>query len=191
MIKYFCDRCGKEPKERASIIPIYAYDGLGNKIVSFYGKHLCEECSAKLDEIKDQLKYEEDIFDMTDEDIELLRCTFKVGGQVITSTGEVGTITSICTCDRCKERGFFEPEVETEIGNSTIWITDNDKRVGFRSFYKIGNRTFGNIDEDCVVRSIANTNSRIIELEEDLKQYNMQLDIIEHIKNGKRPWWED
>lgn len=191
MIKYFCDRCGKECDKEAMTIQRFAYDGLGAKIDWIRNDHLCSECMGKFLSIRDKLKHEDDIFDMSDEDIELLRYTFNVGDEVITSTGEVGTITSICTCDRCKERGFFEPEVETEIGNSTIWITDNDKRVGFRSFYKIGNRTFGNIDEDCVVRSIANTNSRIIELEEDLRQYNMRLDVIEHIKNGKRLWWED
>ena len=47
-----------------------------------------------------------------------------------------------------------EPTVEIKVGNGAIYLTDNDKRVGFRSFYKIGNRVFGNIDEDVVLADI-------------------------------------
>lgn len=178
MIKYFCDRCGKEIKEQANIIPIYAYDGLGNKIVSFYGKHLCEECSAKLDEIKDQLEYEEDIFDMTDEDIELLRYTFRVGDKVITDDGRIGTITDICTCDKCKKRGFYEPKVQMDIGVCQIWITDMDKKNGFRSFYQIGDRVFGNVDKAAPEYIL----HRIEELEHELTEYEEQLDVVRGLK---------
>lgn len=34
---------------------------------------------------------------------------FKVGDKVVTVYGETGVIVDICTCDNCKERGFYEP----------------------------------------------------------------------------------
>lgn len=177
MIKYFCDRCGKEIKEQASIISIYAYDGLGNKIVSFYGKHLCEECSAKLDEIKDQLEHEEDIFDMTDEDIELLRYTFKVGDKVIASDGLIGTVTEVCTCSECKRRGFYELTVEMEDG-SIDYVMATDKKRGFDAYYSIGDRVFGNLDEEYVTK-------KMNEAWKEHKQFVKQLGLIKTLKEKK------
>lgn len=145
MIKYFCDRCGKET------------DGI----------HVCKEC-----------------------ELQELTCGFKVGDKVITSTGRIGHIDWICDCDKCKKRGFFEPHIEIEVGVGGIYITDNDKRTNFRSFYKIGDRVFGNIDEDSLEYSIESTNSQITELEEDLKDYYKQLDVIKCIKNGEELWEE-
>lgn len=186
MIKYFCDRCGKETKKEARFIPKdVARGGRDNSIMFIFDNGiLCEECAKKFDVIKDKLKHEEDIFDMSDEDIELLRYTFKVGDEVITSTGEVGHIDWICDCDNCKEHGFYEPHVEVEIGVGSIYITDNDKRRNFRSFYKIGERVFGNIDEDSLDYSIQSKQSQICELQEDLVQLNAQLDIIKKIKEN-------
>lgn len=143
MIKYFCDRCGKETD----------------------GVHICEDCEHKE-----------------------LTCGFKVGDQVITSTGEVGHIDRVCTCERCKERGFYEPHVEVEIGVGGIYLTDEDKRSNFCSFYKIGDRVFGNIDEAVVEDYIERANSQITELEEQLKQYHMQLDVIKCMKNREELW---
>jgi hypothetical protein len=178
MIKYFCDRCGKESKE-LTIIPIYAYDGLGNKIVSFYGKHLCEGCSSKLDAIRDQLEHEEDIFDMTDEDIELLRYTFNVGDKVITADGRSGIIKSICDCEQCKKRGFYEPNVTMTIGNDQTWITDTDKNNGFVHFYQIGKYIFGNVDHDASKR----IRERLIELKHEVVEYEAQLNMLQKLEN--------
>ena len=146
MIKYFCDRCGKECDKEAMTIQRFVYDGLGAKIDWIRNDHLCSECMGKFLAIRDKLKYEDDIFDMTDEDVELLRYTFKVGDEVITDDGRVGIIESVCTCDKCKERGFYEPRVKMKIG-SQIYITDTDKSDGFRGYYKIGDQVFGNIND--------------------------------------------
>lgn len=167
MIKYFCDRCNKESKEQVSIIPIYAYDGLGNKILSLYGKHLCEECCAKLDSIKEQLKHEEDIFDMTDEEIELLRYTFKVGDKVITANGRTGKITGICTCDQCKQRGFYEANIEFN-DKDTDYLMISDKKNGFKAYFSIGDRIFGNLDEKSVDKEINECYDRLLQLSEQL-----------------------
>ena len=178
MIKYFCDRCGKESKETVYCMEMYAHDGLGCAISYIGIKHLCEECTEKLMTIKDQLKNEQDILDMTDEDIELLRYTFKVGDEVITSDGRTGTITSICDCDLCKKRGFYEPKVEMDIGVDQIWITDTDKENGFISFYSIGDRVFGNLDEESVCKELD-------EITERQRQLILQFATIRNLKGYK------
>ena len=184
MIKYFCDRCGKEIEKKATLIPIYAYDGNGVKLMQFGNKHICEECVKKLEEIRDSLlskHYEQDFLQMTDEDIELLRYTFKVGDQVITSTGQVGKITNICTCERCRERGFYEPIVKMDNGE-TEDITISDKKNGFKYYYSIGDRVFGNIDEESVLEDIATTKSKIKQLQKELIELTTQLDVLKMLK---------
>ena len=64
---------------------------------------------------------------------------FKIGDEVITSTGEVGRIIDICICDLCKRRGFYEPRVEFIIGGAR-YISNNDKKDNFCSYYKIGDK---------------------------------------------------
>lgn len=137
MIKYFCDRCGKETNDT----------------------HICEECEQK----------------------ELI-CGFKVGDEVITSTGEVGVITSICTCDRCKARGFFEPQVELKNGAFNINIYDTDKENGFSDFYKIGNHIFGNLDEETVESFIRGCKERLKKEQERLNKLEAQLDLVRRLK---------
>lgn len=174
--KYFCDKCGNEIEKDGIEILINAYDGLGSVLLSGIGrKFLCEECAKKFNMIKDRLKHAEDFFDMTDDDIALMEYDFKVGDEVITSRGQVGTIRSICYCDRCKARGFYEPKVEVTDGDDTIWITDTDKNNGFISFYQIGKYKFGNIDKESVERSIECENNNIKEARQRLKGYENQL----------------
>lgn len=180
MVKYFCDRCGKE-MENGRKLYTAVYDALGTLITTIGpAKHLCEECCEKLDAIKDKLEHEEDIFDVTDEDIELLRYTFQVGDKVITSDGRTGTITDICDCDRCKKRGFYEPKVKMDFGASQIWITDTDKENGFISFYRIGDRVFGNVDTEAEKR----IRERIRELKHEVIEYEAQLDMMKKLENN-------
>ena len=131
MIKYFCDRCGKETD----------------------GVHLCEAC-----------EYEE------------LTCGFKVGDEVITDDGRVGIITDICDCEYCKKRGFYEPIVEMKLG-SQMYITDTDKENGFISYYKIGDKVFGNIDDQYL-------HSHLKEYTEAIKEIEAQLDVIKSLREN-------
>lgn len=108
---------------------------------------------------------------------------FKVGDKVITSTGQVGIVTGICTCEGCESRGFYEPEIRTVIG-SRIYCTDNDWRVSFRSFYQIGNQIYGNIDEDCLVYEIDKVTKQIEECQKTLEELNLQREIINELKNN-------
>lgn len=183
MIKYFCDRCGKEIKEETTLIPIYAYDGKGVKLLQFGVKHICEDCAKKLEDIRDNLlskHYEQDFLQMTDEDIELLRYTFKVGDKVITDDGRTGTITSICDCEGCKKRGFYGPDVEMNVGVDRIWITDADKENGFANFYQIGEHVFGNVDAE----ASKHIRERIIKLKHEVVEYEAQLNMMKKLENN-------
>ncbi len=155
MIKVYCDKCGKEIKSggKAVIETTDIVDCLGSVITKINSEvsHICDEC-----------QYNE------------LTCGFKVGDKVITDDGRVGVIESICDCDRCKKRGFYEPNVKMTIGNGQILITDTDKENGFISFYQIGNRVFGNIDEGAAER----IKERIAELRHELAEYESQLNML-------------
>ena len=167
MIKIYCDKCGKEITDNVNkvIEEIEAKDCCGNTVMKFTSAsyQYCDECMEKG-----------------------LTCGFKVGDKVITSTGEVGKIISFCTCQFCKERGFYEPTVEVEIGNDPIYITDNDKRNNFSSFYKIGDRVFGNIDEDAVKDSIKSVKEQVYKLQIELIELNSQLDVISVLKKKNK-----
>lgn len=182
MIKYFCDRCGKETKRNAMVVQKEVARGgkFDSVLFVFDNGILCEKCAEKFDSIKDKLKRKEDIFNMTEEEIRLLRCSFKVGDKVITADGRTGTITSICDCDRCKNRGFYEPKVEMNIGVDQIWITDTDKENGFISFYQIGDRVFGNVDTE----ASKYVRERIIELKHEVINYESQLDMLKKLENN-------
>ena len=104
-----------------------------------------------------------------------LTCSFKIGDEVITSTGEIGRIVGICTCDLCKGRGFYEPQVEFTIGGAARYISNNDKKDNFRSYYKIGDKIFGNIDEDEI-------KNRINKLQIELIDLDLQLNVINSLK---------
>jgi hypothetical protein len=179
MIKYFCDRCGKETKI-AITVPIYIHDGRGAVIDQIDSKDICEDCAKKLAEIKDELTkkhYLQDFLLMSDEDVELLRYTFKPGDKVIASDGRTGKIRDICTCDKCKERGFYEANIDYD-DETTDWLMISDKKNGFKSYYSIGDRVFGNLDEESVSK----------ELEEIGERYNKlvkQQSVIYYLKTKK------
>lgn len=103
---------------------------------------------------------------------------FNVGDRVITTEGETGRITCICTCDNCKSRGFYE----------VFWIRDNDvsdawdeditiyqAKNGFKGYYQIGEYRFNNLDKEKVIRDINNC-------EDKLKRLRKQLRVIEELE---------
>lgn len=154
MIKIYCNKCGKEITGNVNreVEERKAIDLYGTVVAKWTDiLHYCDEC-----------QYED------------LAFGFKVGDQVITDDGRVGIIESICDCERCKKRGFYEPNVKTTIGNTGIWITDTDKRNGFLSFYKIGDKVFGNIDEDAEKR----IREQMADLRHELAEYESQLNVL-------------
>ena len=167
MIKIYCDKCGKEITDNVNTVT--------------------EETEAKSCDNTVLMKFAGVSYQYCNECMENeLNCGFKVGDEVITSTGEVGKIIDICTCDKCRKRGFYEPTVEVEIGNNSIYITDNDKRNNFSSFYKIGDKVFGNIDEDAVKDSIKSVKDQIKKLQHELIELTSQLDVINVLKKKNK-----
>ena len=108
---------------------------------------------------------------------------FKVGDIVITSTGQKGVIEEICDCEMCMERGFLEPVVRTESGVGSISITYEDKKNGFRDFYKIGDHKFGNIDMEYVTSEMLSLAQVVESSMEMLKGYTAQLKTLQELKD--------
>lgn len=102
---------------------------------------------------------------------------FKIGDKVITDEGITGVITDICTCDRCKERGFYEPtwvsDEDGEIGWETI--TDYIAKRNFYGYYQIGEYRFNNFDKDAVLRKIQYS-------EKILEKMKKRLEVIESLE---------
>lgn len=97
---------------------------------------------------------------------------FRVGDEVITHDGRIGKITSICTCDRCEARGFYEPTVNFDGDFSfSNYITHWDDSDGYSKYYKIGDYIFGNLDLEFIER-------RVELLEERLAEARAQRDVI-------------
>lgn len=102
---------------------------------------------------------------------------FHVGDDVITTEGVKGKITNICTCDRCEERGFYEP---FWIGEDDVWghcIDIYDAESGFNRFYKIGKYHFNDFDKGEVLRDMAYC-------EDGLKRLRKQLKVIEELESN-------
>lgn len=134
MIKYFCDRCGKEIKENGytDTVTTEAVDCCDNVVATWTSTtHICNECHY-----------------------DGLTCGFKVGDKVITNDGRIGFISEICDCESCKKRGFYEPTVTFKDG-TVEYIMISDKNNGFKSYYQIGDRVFGNLlDEESIDKEV-------------------------------------
>lgn len=76
-----------------------------------------------------------------------MKYEFHVGDYVEDATGRVGYIQSICQCEQCKERGFYEPFVLYTDGNSDC-ITVYEYERGFPGYKRIGQYDFTKKAED-------------------------------------------
>jgi hypothetical protein len=78
-----------------------------------------------------------------------MKYDFRVGDYVEEATGRVGYIQSICQCEQCKARGFYEPFVLYTDGNGD-YITAYEYEKGFPGYKRIGQYDF----TDCAVGDI-------------------------------------
>lgn len=76
-----------------------------------------------------------------------MKYDFRVGDYVEDVTGRVGYIQSICTCEQCETRGFYEPFVLYTDGNSDC-ITVYEYEKGFPGYKRIGQYDFTKKAED-------------------------------------------
>ena len=171
MIKYFCDRCGKEIASTKTI-------ALGK--ITLGGLELCKDCYHKCNEVKDRVS-DADFIKMSDKELQPYRCDFKVGDKVIDKYVRAGKIIDICTCERCRERGFFEPTVQYDDG-STDYIMRYDWETGFKSYYQIGNYIFGNLDEESVRKEIDECKRRTLQLYNQLNTIHVMKMTHQHKK---------
>lgn len=102
---------------------------------------------------------------------------FEIGDTVITTLGEIGKIVGICKCERCAERGYFEPEWLRFDGDHIEYITIYEAEFGFKQFYQIGKYRFSEFEKDNLVQLIR-------EETEKLSHLHKQLSVIEEIENG-------
>ena len=101
---------------------------------------------------------------------------FAVGDKVVTIYGEVGHVVDICRCDRCLERGFYEPTWKIDDSGDVDWITINNAERGFDDFYQIGKYRFGHTFNKSVVRAM------IIEEEVELRRLKRRLQVMEELE---------
>lgn len=74
----------------------------------------------------------------------------KVGDFVKTASGRRGFVVDICRCKRCADRGYFEPKIQFEDGE-TDYITDREAELGYKGYFCIGKNLFpSHIDLDYI-----------------------------------------
>ena len=189
-MKNKCDCYHIESKRRHTYHPITGQPiGHDDRVGVCWGTKEIDECSCGGDRAK--CDFYPEVRERALRKNNVVEYDFRVGDRVITSTGKVGIIESICDCDQCKARGFYEPSVEAVDGVGSIYITDNDKRVGFRSFYQIGKYKFGNIDKESVEYDIKNETRKIEEAIEDKTTFQRQLNRLDWIESIEETNKED
>lgn len=106
---------------------------------------------------------------------------FKKGDIVIDTNGRVGYIKDVCYCDKCKERGFYEFEIN--------WI-DNPEEYDYASVYdfKMGlEKRFTRIGEYTFEKKKSNVVKEIEEIK-ILKPKNSYMEDKFHDKDYTDRW---
>lgn len=91
---------------------------------------------------------------------------FHEGDYVENNDGKIGYISSICHCDECKKRGFFEPTITYSDGTTDYISNYSVKTVSF-DYRQIGTQKFSKED---VLRN------RITALEKENKELREEVD---------------
>lgn len=71
---------------------------------------------------------------------------FHEGDYVESGDGKIGYISSICHCDECKKRGFFEPTI-TYLDGTTDYISNYSVKTVTSDYKQIGIQKFSTEDE--------------------------------------------
>lgn len=91
---------------------------------------------------------------------------FHEGDYVENSNGKIGYISSICHCDECKKRGFFEPTITYSDG-TTDYISNYSVKTVSSDYKQIGTQKFSTEDE---------LKNRITALEKENKELKGKVD---------------
>ena len=96
---------------------------------------------------------------------------FHEGDYVENNEGKIGYISSICHCDECKKRGFFEPTITYSDG-TTDYISNYSVKTVSSDYKQIGTQKFSTED---VLRN------RITALEKENKELKEKVDNLTHL----------
>lgn len=91
---------------------------------------------------------------------------FHEGDFVESSNGKIGYISSICHCDDCKKRGFFEPTI-TYLDGTTDYISNYSVKTVSSDYKQIGIQKFSTENE---------LRNRIVALEKENKELKEEVD---------------
>lgn len=117
---------------------------------------------------------------------------FHEGDYVESSDGKIGYISSICHCDECKKRGFFEPTIAYSDG-TTDYISNYSVKTVSSDYKQIGTQKFST--KDVLRNRIAALEKENKELKEKVDnltiQRNHAVDLCcfyEMERNGTKQW---
>lgn len=96
---------------------------------------------------------------------------FHEGDFVENNDGKVGYISSICHCDECKKRGFFEPTITYSDG-TTDYISNHSVKTVSSDYKQIGTQKF--LTEDVLRNRIAALKKENKELKEEVDNLTIQ-----------------
>ena len=96
---------------------------------------------------------------------------FHEGDYVENNEGKIGYISSICHCDECKKRGFFEPIITYSDG-TTDYISNYSVKTVSSDYKQIGIQKFSTED---VLKN------RIAALEKENKERKEEVDNLTHL----------
>lgn len=120
---------------------------------------------------------------------------FRVGDEVETVDGISGKIVSICHCEKCAERGFFEPQWETTDGKYSDYITVYQANHDFPDYRRIGKYVWNrDANEEKSTKNIfkkENKKMKEIKLTIDGKEIKLtdeQLKVLGIIEKEKHPF---
>lgn len=117
---------------------------------------------------------------------------FHEGDYVENNDGKIGYISSICHCDECKKRGFFEPTITYSDG-TTDYISNYSVKTVSSDYKQIGTQKFST--KDVLRNRIAALEKENKELKEKVDnltiQRNHAVDLCcfyEMERNGTKQW---
>lgn len=96
---------------------------------------------------------------------------FHEGDYVENNDGKIGYISSICHCDECKKRGFFEPTITYSDG-TTDYISNYSVKTVSSDYKQIGTQKFST--EDVLRNRIAALEKENKELKEEVDNLTIQ-----------------
>lgn len=100
---------------------------------------------------------------------------FHEGDYVENKDGKIGYISSICHCDECKKRGFFEPTITYSDG-TTDYISNYSVKTVSSDYKQIGIKKF--LTEDSIENTLKN---KIAALEKENKELKEEVDNLTHL----------